>query len=401
MIDDTKARIQLLDEVRSLRQQEAEWKHRYEEALQATGQVLYDWQAQTNALIWAGAAEQLLGYSLVELPTTWAAIRALLHPADRAAFDQEMAHAQATQRGFQLTYRLRRKDGVYRTVEDRGRVCVDRTGAVVRRVGGLIDITERKEAELALYIDKATAEAANRAKSEFLATLSHELRTPLGVILGYAELLLENSFGALQAEQVRPLRGIDRSARELLDLITAVFDLSRLEAGCLPLARHETGVAELLQELQTETQQLQERARLPFVWDIEPALPQLYTDSGKLKIVLKNLLNNALKFTKVGHITVAARSDKAGVEFRVQDTGIGIPQEALGLIFEPFRQLENAVTLQSVGTGLGLHIAKQLLGMLDGRITVESEVGRGTTFCVWLPQRQEQSGAKGPNGIVR
>ena len=245
------------------------------------------------------------------------------------------------------------------------------------------EISGREQMEEALREAKEAAEAANRAKSEFLASMSHELRTPLGIILGYIDLLLEKTFGSLREEQVDTLRRIDRSARELFDLITAVLDLSRLEAGRLPVEVREVWIPKLLEELQAETQGVRERASLEFVWQVEEELPPIYTDPGKLKVVVKNLIGNAVKFTKAGSVTVAAHNHDGGVEISVADTGVGISQEALELIFEPFHQVVNSGQLG--GTGLGLHIVKRLLELLGGTVTVESEVGRGSTFRVWVP----------------
>ena len=246
------------------------------------------------------------------------------------------------------------------------------------------EISGREQMEEALREAKEAAEAANRAKSEFLASMSHELRTPLGILLGYIDLLLEKTFGSLREEQVDTLRRIDRSARELFDLITAVLDLSRLEAGRLPVEVREVQVPELLEELKAETQEVRERASLEFVWQVEGELPPLQTDPGKVKVVVKNLIGNAVKFTKAGSITVAAHNHDGGVEISVTDTGVGISQEALELIFEPFHQVDNSGQLG--GTGLGLHIVKRLLELLGGTVTVESEVGRGSTFRVWVPR---------------
>ena len=251
------------------------------------------------------------------------------------------------------------------------------------------EISGREQMEEALREAKEAAEAANRAKSEFLASMSHELRTPLGIILGYIDLLLEKTFGSLREEQVDTLRRIDRSARELFDLITAVLDLSRLEAGRLPVEVREVRIPKLLEELQAETQGLRERASLEFVWQVEGELPPTHTDPGKLKVVVKNLIGNAVKFTKAGSITVAAHSHNGGVEISVTDTGIGIPPEALALIFEPFHQVDNSG--QQGGTGLGLYIVKRLLELLGGTVRVESEVGRGSTFRVWVPRELRTS----------
>ena len=237
----------------------------------------------------------------------------------------------------------------------------------------------------ALTQAKEAAEAADRTKSEFLATVSHELRTPLNAILGYTQLFLADAFGELTSDQLYGLRRVDKNAQELLDLISAVLDVSRLAAGRLPVEIKEVRVAELLQELEAEAQDMWEQTQVKSLWKVQGDLPPLSTDPGKLKVVIKNLVGNALKFTEQGSITVEAQGRYGGIEIAVSDTGIGIAAHELPLIFEPFRQLESSEKRSVGGTGLGLHIVKRLLELLGGEITVESEVGRGSTFRVWLP----------------
>ena len=255
------------------------------------------------------------------------------------------------------------------------------------------DITESKHAEAALIRAKEAAEAAERTKSEFLATMSHELRTPLNVILGYTDMLIDGGFGELPTAQVDILRRIDRNSRVLFELISMVLDLNRLEAGRLPVDVKEVRAAQLLGELKAEMQGLCEQSGLAHVWQGAPGLPLLYTDPGKLKVVLKNLVSNAVKFTKEGSVTVEAQMQRGGVEFRVRDTGIGIPADALSFIFEPFRQVDSSDTRLYSGSGLGLHIVQRLLGLLGGTITVESVVGQGSTFRVWLPIKRSAATA--------
>ena len=258
-------------------------------------------------------------------------------------------------------------------------------------IGIVRDITERKQAAEELLKAKEAAEAADRAKSEFLSTMSHELRTPISIILGYGSLLLEGMLGGVSEEQAHSLRRINNSAKELRDLITAVLDVSRLEAGRLPVEMRIVEVPALLEEIKTETEAERERVDLIYIWAMQGDLPPLHTDPGKLKIVLKNLIRNAVKFTEEGSITVEAQGLYEGIEFRVVDTGIGIPAEALELIFEPFRQIGTTSSDQKRGTGLGLHIVKRLLALLGGTITVESKLGSGSTFRVWVPREHSIS----------
>jgi signal transduction histidine kinase len=224
--------------------------------------------------------------------------------------------------------------------------------------------------------------------------MSHELRTPLNVILGYTDMLLEEAVGQLGPEHVDILRRIERNSRVLFELISMVLDLNRLEAGRLPVDVKEVQVAEVLAEIKAEMQGLCDQSGLPWVWQVAAGLPSLHTDPGKLKVVVKNLLSNAVKFTKEGSITMAAEERREGVELRVADTGIGIPVEAQAVIFEPFRQVDGSDTRRYTGSGLGLHIVKRLLEVLGGTVTVESVVGQGSTFRVWLPRHPE--GAGGP-----
>jgi signal transduction histidine kinase len=232
---------------------------------------------------------------------------------------------------------------------------------------------------------KDAAETANRLKSEFLATISHELRTPLNIILGYLEIVTDGATGRLPEQALSKLGRVREKAFELFELITAVLDVSRLEVDRTPVNLQTIQIAEVLAALQEEMQDLQVAFPLTFVWQSSAQLPLLTTDLHKLKMILKNLIGNAIKFTEQGSLTVAAQSCSGGVEISVTDTGIGIPAEALATIFEPFRQVDGSDTRRHGGVGLGLHIVQRLVELLQGTITLESEVGRGSTFRVWLP----------------
>jgi PAS domain S-box-containing protein len=229
-------------------------------------------------------------------------------------------------------------------------------------------------------------ERANRLKSEFVATMSHELRTPLNIILGYHSLLLDGTFGALHREQCDAVERAERNARALLELISATLDMSRLESGQLPLDLREFPLDALLREIDGETRelQLQRDGAVRVVWPTVPPLPPLYSDPAKIKVVLKNLLGNAVKFTERGRIAVDVAERDHGVEIAVSDTGTGIAPELLPVIFEPFRQ---ATAHHRGGVGLGLYIVRRLLAELGGSVEVESVPGRGSTFRVWMPLR--------------
>lgn len=231
-------------------------------------------------------------------------------------------------------------------------------------------------------------EGANRLKQDFVGTVSHELRTPLNVVLGYNELLREGAFGELSPEQTDILERMNKSATQLLDLVNSTLDLSRMQSQNAPLSLATVRVPELFTELETELRPLHKNSSVALEWRVELELLPLQTDPVKLKIVLKNLIGNALKFTSEGTVAVSASAQGDGVEFLVCDTGIGIPAEAQTFIFEPFRQVDGSTTRRYGGVGLGLYIVRQLLELLGGTVSLESEIGKGSLFRVWVPRRE-------------
>lgn len=231
-------------------------------------------------------------------------------------------------------------------------------------------------------------EHTNRLKEEFLAMFSHELRTPLGIIMGYSDLLLDGTFGFLTTEQTDIMQRMNKRAQELFALITSILDLNRLQKGQFPLDFTDISLSNLLREIETETQDWFKMPNLHAVWNIPPDPLFVHTDPLKLKIVIKNLIHNAVKFTEQGSINVDVHPCTSGVEICVSDTGIGIAPEMLPVIFEPYRQAVTSLSRHYGGLGLGLHIVRQLLELLGGTVSVKSEVGHGSTFRVQIPTEQ-------------
>jgi PAS domain S-box-containing protein len=234
---------------------------------------------------------------------------------------------------------------------------------------------------------------ASRLKSEFLANMSHELRTPINVILGYTSLMRERIYGVLTDQQDEALTKTYQTSQHLLELINDILDLSKIEAGKMPLHVEPVFVAEIIAEVSESVHPMLHGRNLSFEADVEKDIPPIRTDRTKLKQVLLNLLSNAIKFTQDGTVSVSAcaLAGKAGVQIVVADTGIGIKPEHLGAIFEDFRQLDQSHTREYGGTGLGLSITKKLLTLLGGEVVVESTYGSGTCFTIDLPSLSERA----------
>jgi len=262
-------------------------------------------------------------------------------------------------------------------------------GASFNRMAEALRAREADNARLlrALQESNQSLEAASRHKSQFLANMSHELRTPLNAIIGFSEILLNESPVALSPEERREFQEhILSSGRHLLRLINDILDLSKVEAGRMTLQPEPFSVAQTVDEVLTALGPVAAKKRLEVGTSIDPALDVLVADPGKVKQILYNLLSNAVKFTPAGgRLGIRTARDGRDARFTVWDTGIGIPPEAHGQIFEEFQQLQSTAGKEYEGTGLGLALARKFVELHAGRIWLESEPGKGSAFSFVLP----------------
>lgn len=252
------------------------------------------------------------------------------------------------------------------------------------------DITEQKKAETALRLAKESAEQAktmaeraNRAKSAFLANMSHELRTPLNAIIGYSDMLREEVADMAHEEIMECLESIETAGKQLLNIISDILDISKIEAEKMELNLSDFEMEQLIKDVVTLIQPTLEGNLLKVV--CPPDIGLMHADTTKVQQILQNLLSNAAKFTQHGTITLTVQRTLEWFTFQVSDTGIGITTKQLEEIFESFTQADNSTTRQYSGTGLGLTICKQFCQMMGGHITVESQLGEGSVFTVQLP----------------
>ncbi len=394
-----------------------ESEERHQLATSIAKEAIWEVNLKTGAARWNRAYTELFGRPAeATAHGPWWLSR--IHPDDRGRVDASFAKALAEGgESWTCDYRMKLADDSYAFLNDRAIIVRDKAGSPVRTVGAKLNITDRKRAEEALVQAKTAAEAANVAKSRFLANISHELRTPMNAILGMVDLALQ--------KQVNPpakdfLQTAKQSADLLLVLLNDLLDSAKIEAGKLEL---ESAPFSLRDVLDRTTAALTVRAGergIAFSCTVAPDVPDaLVGDQIRLRQVLLNLAGNAIKFTDRGEVAVRIRTinnlpspDQPSVgarrgaggegvvqlaqrphpaplpegegtttlEFAVRDTGIGIPPAELDRIFHPFAQADASTTRTFGGTGLGLTISANLVGLMGGRMWVESEVGKGSTF---------------------
>jgi len=364
------------------------------------------WSSPSTPVWYSPRFKELLGYDEHEFPDVLGSWMSRLHPEDKDRVLAAVAAHIERKAPYDVEYRLRTKQGQYRWFSARGQAIRDDTGHMLRMAGSLRDITERRRTEEALQALTASLEqkvqerttelaiardqalAATRHKSEFLANMSHELRTPLNAVIGFSEVLPERMFGDVNPKQEEYLQDILSSGRHLLTLINDILDLSKVEAGRMELELTTFHLPEVLRKTLALVTERATRHGIRLSIETDPQLAEWTADERKVKQVLLNLLSNAIKFTADGgHIQVRATPANDSVAIAVSDTGIGIAPYDLPRIFDEFYQARSEHVRKREGTGLGLALAKKFVELQGGRIAVDSEVGRGSTFTFTLPKR--------------
>jgi PAS domain S-box-containing protein len=386
-----------------------ESEERLRMALDAAVLGTWDLNLETDQMIWGGHHAEIFGLSADTQMVSGAEFLQMVHPADRAGVNEAMALALAEGERYRLDYRILLATGEVRWINTQGQVHRDNTGRAIRVVGIVRDITERKLAEadrerlLAREREaRAEAEAATRAKDEFLALVSHELRAPLSSILGWAQMLQARPAGTLPeiTKLNQALMVIERNARSQLRLVEDLLDVARIISGKLHVEPRLMEVAPLIETVCTGLRPTARAKNINLQWQAESLLDTnnspnegaLWGDPDRIQQVIWNLLSNAIKFTSAGgQIEVHATRSDTHVIISVRDNGKGIAPDFLPFIFDRFRQADDADTQRQGGLGLGLALTRHLVELHGGTVQAESEgENKGATFTVQLPLAQLQ-----------
>jgi PAS domain S-box-containing protein len=346
-------------------------------AIEGSNQALFDWDVVTGKVVLGEQWSRMIGGGHGTLVTTIKDFLSLVHPDDLAQARRQGAELVRGQRSFyHVEHRVRSETGGWLWVSSRAKVVErDAAGRATRVAGTNVDITELKEIE--------------RLKNGFIATVSHELRTPLNAIIGVTEILIDDARELKREEELEPLERVLRAGRHLLALINDILDLSKIEAGKMELYFDSFPIATLVEDVVKTIQPMAQKNGNELVVNCSGDIGTMYADQTRVRQALLNLVSNANKFTERGKVTIsawrAAEDGGAWITLAVTDTGIGMTPELMGRLFQEFVQGEATTIRRYGGTGLGLVISQRFCQMMGGDITVESELGRGSTFTIRLP----------------
>jgi two-component system sensor histidine kinase/response regulator len=360
---------------------------RLERAIRGTHDGLWEIDLVTDALWFGMRFEEMFGYSIGDLSASRGRFQALMHPEDREKVRMTLKNHLEHHTPYDVEFRVLHRAGHYEWARSRAQAERAADGTPLRLAGSTQLITDRKRAEQATLDAKLAAEAANRAKSNFLANLSHEIRTPMNGVIGMSQILSESSLDATQRECVDIIRG---SAKALLSLINDVLDLSKIEADRLELENVEFDVRDVVYET-VAAMALQSAVKgIELIVNISTDVPLITRgDPGRLRQIVMNLVGNAIKFTHEGHVVLDATGSvdeerRLTLRIEVTDTGIGIPADRTDRLFQTFSQIDSSTTRHYGGSGLGLSIVKRLAEMMGGEVGVRSVPGQGSCFWVTM-----------------
>jgi PAS domain S-box-containing protein len=392
--------IQDVTERKRIEQALQDVQNRLALAIRASGIGIWDFDVIHRTSIWDDGMFRLYGITPNACDGTYDDWQARLHPDDRARCTLEIGKAFCGEQEFNTEFRVLWPDGSIHHIRALSVVQRDAAGQAMRMIGTNWDITSQKDNEARLAEARQHAEAANVAKSSFLATMSHEIRTPINGVIGSVDLLVRTPLDPTQMELVETIRD---SSTGLLRIIDNILDFSKIEAGRLELEYEPMSPRRLVEAACYALQPLAAERGVTLALFTDPRLPaEILGDSVRLRQILNNLLSNAIKFAsgqaRPGQVRLRAELNEGASSWQitVSDNGIGMTPEAQTKLFSPFVQAETSTTRRFGGTGLGLSIARRLVELFGGQIEVESEPERGTTFRITLPFESYTAG--GPPG---
>ncbi len=364
---------------------------RYQLVLQGSNDGIWDWDIANNKTYASDRYYEILGIPrMSESEFSLEIFLNLVHPDDRDFVRENLqAHFQNPSQKFEVEFRLKHADGHYRYCISKGEALLNEEGKPTRMAGILADFTERKQLELQLEEAKNQAVAANQRKSQFLATMSHELRTPLNAIIGYSEMMDNGVGGPINDKQRKYTQNIIVSGRHLLDMVNDILDVAKIEAGKLTINPEWIDLQDFIRNIRSLMEPIAVSKQVSLIFSLDPGLSGLEADPTRLRQVFLNLISNAIKFNKEGgKVTVSLYRTDEPTDYlccKIEDTGIGIPENKMKELFTDFFQVDPSFARQHEGTGLGLALTKRLVDHFHGSITVTSRESEGTTFIVKLP----------------